>query len=469
MYIAKVTINHTKVPSNQTDFVVYLNLAHLPAAFWSLVANGGGDIRIYKSDGTTQLPREVVFCDTSNQTGELHFKFSGTLSSSVDTEIQIHADGSSAEPSVSSTYGRNNVWTDYKAVYHFQTTTADSTGNGYTLTASGSPTTGTGKLSGYALDLGSGNTSSRMKIGDNLGIAGNAALTISGWMKRYAEISSSEEIAWAHRSTTTVDRYIQPSYQYNGGSRQFTANVSNSFFSASFTAGTGWFYYWDTREASTPAYTMKINGAQVASGTGGSATAGGNYFAIGDDGGTFGRWNGLFDEVRVANAVFSTDRHITENNNQGDPATFYTASALSTAYSMNAVVAAFALTGIAAIFRKTLIMAAARGTFVLTGIANMLKKGYGFMAVSASFALTGFSAGLKKGYGLAAGVGSFVLTGVSVTFQAGKGFMASTGSFILSGIAAGLRSTAWSSETKPTSVWDPEDRGSTAWTPRDKS
>ena len=92
-HVANLTVDNTKVAANATDFPVYVDLSDMNATFWSTVANGGGDIRIFKSDGTTELAREVVSCDTSGETGELHFKYTGTLSSSVDTEIQIHADG----------------------------------------------------------------------------------------------------------------------------------------------------------------------------------------------------------------------------------------------------------------------------------------------------------------------------------------------------------------------------------------
>jgi len=131
--VATLNVLNTKVAADQTDFIVYVDLADMPALFWSTVANGGGDIRCYKSDGTTELAREVVTCDTATDTGEMHIKYAGTLSSSVDTEIQIHADGTSSEPAVTATYGRNNVWTAYTMVSHMYdlttSTVQDSTGS----------------------------------------------------------------------------------------------------------------------------------------------------------------------------------------------------------------------------------------------------------------------------------------------------------------------------------------------------
>jgi len=137
----KLTIDKDKVLANLTDYVVYVDLSDMTSTFWDTVANGGGDIRVYKSDGTTELAREVVSCDTSTDTGELHFKYTGTLSSSSDTEVIIDVDGARSDYAVGATYGRNAVWSDYFGVWHEGAGT-DSTGNGRTGTANGGVTNG---------------------------------------------------------------------------------------------------------------------------------------------------------------------------------------------------------------------------------------------------------------------------------------------------------------------------------------
>lgn len=130
-HVANVTISAAQVSADHTNFPVYIDLSDMPAGFWSTVANGGGDIRVFASDGTTERAREVVSCDTAADTGELHVLVP-FLSSSSDTVLQIHADGSSADYAVGETYGRNAVWADYKNVWHMQessgSTAADSTG-----------------------------------------------------------------------------------------------------------------------------------------------------------------------------------------------------------------------------------------------------------------------------------------------------------------------------------------------------
>ena len=53
------------------------------------------------------------------------------------TEIHCEYDGIASDYAVGATYGRNAVWSGYKAVYHLNDTT-DHTGNVYTLTNTGS-------------------------------------------------------------------------------------------------------------------------------------------------------------------------------------------------------------------------------------------------------------------------------------------------------------------------------------------
>jgi hypothetical protein len=68
-HVANVEIQSSEIGSDLADFRFDIDLSDLPAAFWDSVSDGGGDIRVYKSDGTTQLPRKVFSCDTSTNTG----------------------------------------------------------------------------------------------------------------------------------------------------------------------------------------------------------------------------------------------------------------------------------------------------------------------------------------------------------------------------------------------------------------
>ena len=159
-HVATITIDHTKVPGDLTDYVglIVPDGSAGYSALYALCLEGGGDIRLFKSDDTTELAREIVTFSVSAETGEIHYKYSGTLSSSVDTDIHVYADGSSSDYAVGATYGRNAVWADYEFVNHYETSTTNipnSTG-GANGTASGSITTGTTQKIGQGINNTSG-------------------------------------------------------------------------------------------------------------------------------------------------------------------------------------------------------------------------------------------------------------------------------------------------------------------------
>jgi hypothetical protein len=336
-HVANLTIDNTKVAADLTDFPVYVNLADLPASFWNTVANGGGDIRVFKSDGTTELAREVVSCNTATDTGELHFKYSGTLSGSADTTVQIHADGTSADYAVTDTYGRNNVWSGHNGVYHFQPIITDSTANGYTLTNTNTVTNGTGKI-GDDADFGSGNTSKRLV---------STPSQIS-----YAQLASGFAVSfWIYpQSLASNNRLIR--YVLNNGSQernfivdlQTTGAINQNFFSGSAKSNTSvstlsvnnWYHIVAAYDGQMRLY---INGSLDKSDTwtwGGYTRNTLSCMALGAEQLTTGGsasefYKGRMDEARFTTtaAHFTADWITTEYNNQNSPSTFYTASAVA--------------------------------------------------------------------------------------------------------------------------------------------
>ena len=62
-YRKKITIANAQVSANLTDFPIYLDLSDLGTDFFSNVNIGGGDIRVTKADGVTELARELVSID----------------------------------------------------------------------------------------------------------------------------------------------------------------------------------------------------------------------------------------------------------------------------------------------------------------------------------------------------------------------------------------------------------------------
>lgn len=324
--VSKLTIDSSKIAADLTDFPVYVDLSDMNAEFWATVANGGGDIRVFKSDGTTELPREVVSCDTGTETGELHFKYTGTLSSSSDTEIQIHADGVSSDYATTDTYGAENVWnSNYKAVYHLKDAN-DSTSNGNDGTVSGATSGAIGKI-GEAYDFDGSNDKIDLGEIDSFNTPNTQTeLTISAWIKadstsgqghitRYGasvwvwifRINSDALQAYIRESTGDA---ILASYAYT--------DITNKNYVVMSYGGDG-------------VNRLYINGTEVS-----TATGDGTLYNTPDDNAVIGSsdildtttvFNGIIDETRISNIGKSADWITTEYNNQNSPSTFYTATA----------------------------------------------------------------------------------------------------------------------------------------------
>jgi hypothetical protein len=343
-----ITIDHTKVAGDLTDFVVYVDLADMPAAFWSRVKNGGGDIRVYKYDGTTELAREVVSCNTASDTGEMHFKYTGTLSSSVDTIAIINVDGLRGDYDVTATYGRNAVWSNLRAVYHLENVN-DSTANGYNLSNPNSATFPSSQKIGAGVELD--NTNKHLRYtSNNMGIS-NGNLSMTCWVKYKNDLSTGTFpngidyfLGKEDASTQTGNGMI---YEYNGGSRRVTFVRSRrgvADYQASYTVTLGtsdWHRFSYTYNSSTGNVKGYHNAAEVVSftavtsnGSGGSSTE----FAIGRLFNNFYFPDAYFDEVHIDDAVWTPEYEETSYNNQGAPSTFYSISEENIALETNDVV-----------------------------------------------------------------------------------------------------------------------------------
>lgn len=139
----KATVQSGKVASTQTDMPAYVDLSRLGITTLAEAES----VRVYADSAkTTEWCREVV------SKTELHVKIP-SLTTTVD--IYVDWDGVRADYSVSATYGRNNVWSDYRAVYHLNDEN-DSTSNTYDLTqtTSGGVTFASGKVGSAASSPG---------------------------------------------------------------------------------------------------------------------------------------------------------------------------------------------------------------------------------------------------------------------------------------------------------------------------
>jgi hypothetical protein len=355
-YRVKVTVLASKVDADLTNYPVYVDLSGLPSGFHSHVKSDGGDIRVTKSDGTTEVPREVVFYDATNDKGELHFK--GDVDSDTNTDFYIYYGNSGASDyAVDATYGAENVWSsDYEAVFHLQQDPSgtspqikDSTANGINGTTNGSMTSGnliSGKLAGYGLDL---DDNDWVNFGDNCDF------------RTYDKTVS----VWASSSDT--DCYIIAKSKYGPGSGRWAiGNVTkprgfvnlggtDSEITSGSAIDSAWHLY--TMVIDRDAYhRVYIDNSKVVENTGTNITDYSssdlnttNIMLLGGYNDPTGstihtsalKFVGKVDEIRIKKSVNSADWISTEYNNQSSPSTFYSIGSEETPSSSGSKVKAY--------------------------------------------------------------------------------------------------------------------------------
>ncbi len=336
-YRVKLTIDSTKVDADLTDFPVYVDLGNLPSTFHQHVnRTDGRDIRVTKADGITEVPREVSFYDYTNRKGELHFKYSGTLSGSTDTAIYIYyGNPSASDYAATDTYGRNNVWdSSTVAAWHLSETSghhANSTSTSSidttveNVTQKGAYIGKVGRadeFSGTSDDVMAPSSSSFRQAGD---------FTISAWVKadtlssvaghdqailyRHLNASPYEEYGLYINDTNDKIHFTSASVEFTGGTAIVNTAISINT----------WYHVVGVKSGSN--MKLYINGSN------GGTTDGtyvGTYpnltgdFFIGDyDSNNVLDFDGVIDEVRLSSTARSATWISTEYNNQSSPSTFF--------------------------------------------------------------------------------------------------------------------------------------------------
>ena len=173
MPIRSATVRAADIPSSQTDFTFYVDLGRVGATALTL-AEAESSRWYTDTDLVTQMAREIVSLT------EGHGKYASLTSTS---KIAIDYDGIRADYAVSDTFGRNAVWTGYRAVYHLDGLT-DSTSGGLTLTNTASTPFGAGKMANAA-NFGNNASSPgyRLGVASNVGIGVDDSWTASFWWK----------------------------------------------------------------------------------------------------------------------------------------------------------------------------------------------------------------------------------------------------------------------------------------------
>lgn len=327
-YRQQITVDHTKLTADLTNFPVFVDLSTLSTGFFANVLSTGADIRVTQSDGSTECPIEIVAISTGGSTGELHFK-APTLSHTADTIFYIYYGNSSATAyTASATFGSQNVWnSNYQAVYHFPNGSSlsanDSTANGNNGT-NNNATAGAGKLDagGAASIDGVSNTKITTAYAATLGDFSASAWFKSLGVGNYDRIIDKNYVAGFVLCRNAGNANTWGGFVEDGGlgSPCFITLADGSWHHIVMTrSGTSVVVTGDGGAASNSV--TRTNTAMSADTLNiGWATAGVGY----------NPFNGQIDEVRIANVAFSTDWIGAEFKNQNSPATFYSVGAQQT-------------------------------------------------------------------------------------------------------------------------------------------
>lgn len=324
VYYSPVTIDHTKVPSTQTNFPLLINVTF---DRFKTTGNGGHvnnangyDIRPYSDSGlSSALTYELERYNAVTGEVVMWVKIA-SLSSLSDTVIYLGYGDSSLTTDGSS----SSTWSNsFKSVYHLKDgntlSVTDSVGtfNGtnHNATASSGQVDGAGGFASVA--------SQYVDTFDQR----SAAMSMTCWVKAvsfpntynstWTTLGTNEGLALYVKSTGKLACYV-------GNGSTFNVNYDGS---GTHTLLSGTWYHLAITYDSSAGLVGYVNaasdGTHAASGSIGTVTTVNS--AIGNDQATAGRfWNGTIDEVQVSTVARSADWITTQYNNQGSPNTFET-------------------------------------------------------------------------------------------------------------------------------------------------
>lgn len=351
----KITINKSQVNGSVLNIPVYINLNDLPASFFDDALINGADLRVTKSDGLTQVAREIVFLNKTSNAGELFFMANGTLSNSANGIFYLYYNNPAAsEPAANAAYGKYNVWSqsNYAAVWHMQENPAasapqilDSTSYGYNGTSSGSMTLSDSVTCKVNNCLDFDAVDDYIDTADISQIDNATQLTFTMWFKR--RTATSNILMGKGISGSTTNR-IEVQI-WSDGLAWMAVNTSANERGRFATSDANWHYFTEVFNGSgigntgrLQGYLDGVNQTLTYTGTVGAAFLGNsNNFYIGRRafGATYA--DGFMDEIRISTKARNPNWIKTEYNNQNSPSTFYSVGSV---YALNPEIASFSPT-----------------------------------------------------------------------------------------------------------------------------
>ena len=323
-YRKSITIDHTKVSGDLTDFPVLVSLT-ADADLAARAQADGDDICFTAADGATRLVHEIESYSAGTLVAWVKVP---SVSSATDTVIYMLY----GNPSAANQENVTAMWSDEKAVWHMGETDAmveDATGNGHDASAvSGLPSSTTGKI-GAANDFVD-TESDYITVPVHSDLDGSGSFTVSAWIySRSNGASDYEPIAGTHATG-----WIFTLYGTSPANALQYYTSSSSFLNSGVNVTEGaWSHVAMVYENGVPTATTDgkfyINGVQVGSSVNCYDQAAGANLTIGAGGAgwTGYRFEGIIDELRIARAARSAAWMLASYNNQGSPSTFMSVGA----------------------------------------------------------------------------------------------------------------------------------------------
>lgn len=312
------------VPSQTINQDWYYDLSLAPAGFWAHVRNDGGDIRVFKRDGITQLPREVSGFDFAGQQGALYI--GGAVG---ETAFYVcYGNPAFVEPPAGSTYGKYAVWEPTASLVQHLEDLTNSTATAHPDTSLLPPPIAAAKIRNGASFDGTGNYLYTADAPDlrpaNLTLCTwfnpNGAQPIDGLFRRLVQKNYEDAV---------VIPYISYGFLFTAAGNtivamhsSFTGNPALSTAAVAFVAN-AWNFVTATFDGATLRIFLAGAPAALAGGLGAIAYSTGGFMAARSYPGQPGRYNGLLDEVRLYSRVLSNPEIAAMHANQNAPAAFW--------------------------------------------------------------------------------------------------------------------------------------------------
>ncbi len=302
-YRRTITIDHTKVGGELTDFPVLIEIIDISLAG---KAQSDGDDFVFTDANGVKLSHEIELYDSA--TGHLiAWVKVPHLSSTIDTILYLYY----GNPNCGNQQNPQGVWdANYKLVMHLDEETGihyDSTINGNHGTPYGSLVQG---VTGY---IGS-------------------CVEFNGGYIQLPQVCTSETqftfSAWIY-PRSGARYFISEWWSYQGAFLQVSSDgryiefyINNVIVSSTSITLNNWYYIVGTYDGTTAR--LYVNNRSPTSKSASSPIWPSQNMYIGDRSDHTRKFYGLIDEVRISNIARSAAWILTEYNNQLNPSTFYT-------------------------------------------------------------------------------------------------------------------------------------------------